>query len=429
MPVGSLPHAQRACHLELETCRTRWLSVVSHLDPKYGGLSAVVPQLASVLCRRSSRHPGGATDGAAAVRQQVELAAFCLPSEQHVPGAAASLSVSFWPTSRREWVLDRSLGQRFRARVAAVDGLHIHGLWEQSTLVAARTARACDKPYIVSAHGMLEPWALARSRSRKQIYATLFERANLEGAACLHALTQAEAEQYRSFGARGPIAVIPNGVEVPKNLNPRLFLDKFPAARNKRMVLYLGRFHQKKGIDLLVRAWSRMACNPAEACLVLAGPSEDGTRGMVEQLVHELGIADSVIFPGMLGQALKWSALAAAECFVLPSYSEGLSVAALEAMGAGLPVIVTENCNLPEVIEHNAGWQVRARVEEIAAALEACLGNSPGDNHESGRRGAALVRQRYSWSAVAAQMAELYRWVAGGPEPQGVDVQQGRRHA
>ena len=409
--------------------RSRWLSVVSHLDPKYGGLSAVVPMLAEQINRPSwpigPAEPGSSGDG----RLEVSLEAFCLPGEASSPSGCPALQVQYWPTSRKAWLLDGGLRQRWQQTVAAADGVHIHGLWEQSSLVAARAARSLAKPYLVSAHGMLEPWALARSRAKKQVYAALFERATLAGAACLHALTRAEAQNYRDFGCTQPIAIVPNGVEVSDAgsglLSPEPFLNAHPALSGKRLLLFLGRLHQKKGVELLVRAWAQVAASAPETCLVLAGPDEDGTRAVIERLVEELGLRSQVRLPGMLDAAKKWSALAASECFVLPSYSEGLSIATLEAMGAGLPVILTENCNLPEAAEAGAGWQVRAAEHELVGALAAWLGQSPAASRAMGERGRALVRSRYSWSRVASQMAALYGWVAGGPAPADVELDFG----
>ena len=390
-----------------------WLSVVTHLEPKYGGLSTVVPQLASLLSQSERFH--------------VDLEAFCLPGERYLPPTNGNVSVSYWTTSRRQWLLDRSLGKMFRRSVEQADGVHIHGLWEQSTLIAARSARALRKPYIVSAHGMLEPWALSSSRLRKQVYAALFERDNLAGAACLHALTEAEARNYRAFGGNGgkgtPIAVIPNGVNVPEALSPEPFLEAFPAARGKRLILFLGRLHPKKGLGLLTGAWGNLAPAHKDACLVLAGPADEATRVELAQFAAQPGLAGQVLLTGMLERPLAWSALAAAECFTLPSFSEGLSVAVLEAMGAGVPVVITENCNLPEVKMREAGWQIRADAGELQAALGECLRNRPEDNKAIGRRGAALVAERYSWKVVAGQMAELYTWVQGGARPRSFELQ------
>ena len=387
---------------------SRWVEVVSHIDPRYGGLSAAVPQLAEHLGH---------------LNFDVDVAAFCAPQEHFQPAALTSAQLSYWPASRRPWLQSaltpssNTLGAAFRTQLRHANGVHIHGLWEQSTMTAAAAARALRIPYIVSAHGMLEPWALAAKRRKKQIYAALIERNNVARAACLHALTLAEAQHYINFGARAPIAVIPNGIALPAHTSPDEFLTRFPHLRNRRIVLFLARLHPKKGLDLLIDAWGKVSPAFPEAQLVIAGADFENTRAAIEAEAVTRGVARSVTFTGMLAGSLKWSALAAAEGFVLPSRSEGLSVSVLEAMGMGLPVIVTEPCNMPEVLERRAGWQIQPDAAQLTSALAKLLDNTLQRNSQIGARGAELVRSRFSWSTVAAQMAELYHWVEGGPAP------------
>jgi glycosyltransferase involved in cell wall biosynthesis len=386
-----------------------WLNVVSHIDPKYGGMSTVVPELSSATAAASSRTIG--------------LTAFCSQDEYGFPERAESIEVSHWPRSRVEWLKNRSLRERFRQHVDSADGIHIHGLWEQSTAIAARTARELGKPYVVSAHGMLEPWALANKKLKKQVYAAFLERANIEGAACVHALTRAEARNFRDFGSRRPIAIIPNGVRIPHSASPDLFFEQFAGLRGKRILLYLGRIHFKKGPDLLVEAWSRLAGDWPDAHLVLAGPDFENTRIIIEKLIRDRRLEHRVLLPGMLCGDLKWSALAAAHCFILPSHSEGLSVSTLEAMGVGLPVIVTRQCNLPEVVSYGTGWQIEPDIESLVSALNECLGNSELTNREIGSRGRDLVSKQYSWPTVGKQMSELYTYVERGCLPQSFELQ------
>lgn len=386
----------------------RWLEVVSHLDPKYGGLSAAVPALGERL------HREGGFD--------VRLAAFCAPGEEFRPDGFENAELSYWPLGRKIWIKDRALRQQFEDAMRGADGVHIHGLWEQSTAIAARTARKLDVPYVISAHGMLEPWALANKRLKKMIYAALVERKNVERAACLHALTRAEAQHYIRFGATAPIVVIPNGVDIPKVKDATLFTRKFSQVEGKRIVLFMARLHVKKGVEMLLDAWSAVAKEDPDALLVVAGPDSDGMRERLESFCAERSMSDRVLFTGMLSGAMKWSALAAAECFVLPSFSEGLSVAVLEAMGMGVPVLVTEPCNMPEVEEYRTGWQIKPNVHALTKALNHVLANPPSNNALTGRLGARLVSTRYAWSTVATQMQDVYRWVQGGPMPPSVDV-------
>jgi len=388
--------------------RSRWLQVVSHLDPKYGGLSAAVPALGESIARRGDF--------------EVSLAAFCMPGEQFQPEGFHESQLSYWPASRKPWLRAGTLRRDFMNEMFNASGVHIHGLWEQSTAAAASTARKLGVPYIISAHGMLEPWALANKRLKKMLYAMLIESKNVSHATCLHALTQAEAMHFVRFGAKSPIAIIPNGVNIPAVKDATLFLRRHPELEGKRLVLFMARLHPKKGLNLLMEAWSSIANEHPDAHLVVAGPDSEGLRQKLEQYCAEAGLIDRVSFPGMLQGAMKWSALAAAELFVLPSFSEGLSVGVLEAMGMGLPVIVTEPCNMPEVEECRTGWQIKPTAVALKRALREALGNSTSRNAVIGRLGARLVANRFSWNTVARQMSEVYSWMLGGPQPRNVKL-------
>lgn len=387
---------------------SRWLTVVSHTDPRYGGLSSAVPRLGQAVARAGPF--------------QMKMAAFCAPEEQVAPAGFKQEDVTFWPISRRPWLLSSSLRRRFGEEVRQSDGVHLHGLWEASTAMGSRTARRLGKPYLVSAHGMLEPWALANKRVKKWIYAHLAEHRVVAEAACLHALTRAEAEQYRRFGARAPIAVVPNAVDVPERLCADAFFKRFPELGGKRLIVFLGRLHPKKGLDLLIDAWTQLGRGFPEAQLVVAGPDAEGTRAKLDAALTAAGMENRVTFTGMLDPTMKWSALAAAEIFVLPSYSEGLPMGVLEAMGAGVPAIVTQNCNLPEIAEYRVGWEIEANAAALSAAIQEALEQSPQQNQVTGRRGCDLVTKRYNSRHVAQAMAEVYGYVLSGIPPKTVEL-------
>ena len=389
-----------------------WLSVVSHLDPKYGGLSSAVPALASAVAGTGTC--------------EMRVAGFCQASEQYRPEVQHAVSFRYYPPSRKAWYTDRSLRQKFEREVAAAEGVHIHGLWQASTSVAASAARSRKIPYLVSAHGMLESWALANKGFKKRLYAALFERSTLNAARCLHALTDAEANDFRQFGLKNPIAVIPNGVDIPDTLSPEAFLTRFPHLRGRVLVLFLGRIHFKKGLDILADAWAEIGVRFPEAHLVLAGPDFEGTQAHIEKRFATSGLTDRVTFTGMLTGEMKWSALAAAHGFILPSYSEGLSVSVLEAMGVGLPVIVTRQCNVPEVEQHACGWTIEPRAPDVRNALENLLQASAASLQKMGQNGKRLVAERYAWPVIGRQMASLYQWMAGGPLPVELDLRPGK---
>lgn len=385
-----------------------WLHVTSHLDPKFGGIAAVVPELCAALSTQGT--------GTAAL-----LGVCCEAETAQVPEPTRGVTRTL-PCSRWGWLLPAVSRDRFTAPLAGADVVHIHGLWEEHGVSAARAARALNTPYVISAHGMLDPWALRNKRLKKAVYARLIENQNLNGAACLHALTVTEADDYRRFGARSPVAVIPNGVRVPLGVTADEFEAQFPELQDRRLVLYLGRIHYKKGLELLVRSWQRIAEQVPDAHLVLAGPDFENTRASVEREIAALGIGHRVTFTGMLSGSMKWSALAACELFVLPSYSEGLSMSVLEALGMAKPVVITRQCNVPQVAEYGCGWTIEPEAAALRDALVDALNSSSRRLQEMGRNGQLLVEQRFSWESVGARMRSVYEWILGGSQPEDVSL-------
>jgi glycosyltransferase involved in cell wall biosynthesis len=382
-----------------------WLVAGANLDPRFGGISSVVAPLCSAV-----REAGGG---------RISLASFGSPAGEPGPATGRTVRKEFpianapWLSSSRPW---RSLGQEVRS----ADGVHIHGIWQKHCALSAYLARQFRKPYLISAHGMLDGWAFGNKRWKKVIYSELIENRNLRHAACLHALTKAEAADYRKFAPKTPIAEIPNGVSIPGDTSGAFF-EEFPELKGRSIVLFLGRIHYKKGLDILCRSWVTVSRSYPDAHLVLAGPDFENTRAEIEALVDELGIRSRVTFTGMLEGPLKWSALAAATVFVLPSYSEGLSVSVLEALGMGLPVIISEQCNLPEVSMRGCGWVIQPVVNQLEAALRDGLRTSGAERERMGRRGRGLVSEKYSWPVVGVQMASVYSWMLGGPRPECVE--------
>jgi glycosyltransferase involved in cell wall biosynthesis len=389
-----------------------WLNVLAHLDPKYSGMSAAVRALASAVYD-SGKHA-------------VSLAGFCAADEDYSPFTNNHVTVTHLPNGHASWLKDTA-SQVLQNLIRESSGVHVHGLSGQSTWLAVQSARKAGKPYIASAHGMLQSWALNNRRIRKAIHGALIERSNLRHAGCLHALTHAEVKAYRDYGLQNPVAVIPNGVDIPRDIDPCAFLNEFPGLRGKRLILSLGRLHFKKGLDLLCEAWAAAARRWPDAQLVLAGSGLENTRTSVEDLVSASGIGHQVTFTGMLNSALKWSALSAADCFVLPSYSEGSRASVLEAMGVGLPVIITKECNLPEVAELGCGWVIEPNSSQLESALHECLAASTSDLAGMRANGQRLVERDYGWRVVGKHMSEVYTWMQGGPVSGNVVIHFGGR--
>ncbi len=296
------------------------------------------------------------------------------------------------------------------------DVVHNHSLWMLPNHYASAAARRHGKPAVFTAYGYLEPWALARSRWKKRIAGAWFQDADLRAAACLHVNAPGEIAALRAYGLRGPVAVVPNGV-TPGAFDPRpgdpALADLVPAVRGRRVALFLGRLHPKKGLAHLVRAWSRCARDHGDWLLVIAGP-DDGDEARIRALAGALGPPGSVAFAGALHGDARRAAYAGAECFVLPSFSEGFSQAVLEAMASRLPVLLTPGCHFPEAAAAGAAVVVEPTEEAAERGLRGLLGRTEAERRAMGARGRALVERRYAWSVVAESMRALYAWTAGG---------------
>ena len=385
----------------------RWLQVLSHLSPRYGGIASSVPRLAR------------ATE--AAGRHVCPIVGFCSQDELQDLGEAERNAMKAFPPGRMRWMVDGSLHRELREMVRAADGVHIHGLWETHCMTAAGIAQSSKRPYMVSAHGMLEQWALRRRRLKKAFYAALIEIRVMRRAACLRALSVDEVDDYRRLGLNNPIAIVPGGVNAPPEAGPELFRSTFPKLDGKRIVLFMGRIDQKKGLGMLLAAWASIMERTNDIHLMIAGP-DCGMMPSLLQMTNELRLHDSVTFAGMVTGELKWSMLATASLFVLPSYSEGFSIAVLEAMAMAVPVIVTTPCHIPEVAIHDCGWVIQPQLEQLEQALGEFMALSGEKADEKGRHGRDLARTRFHSSVVAGQMDQVYEWLQGGAEPSSVEI-------
>ena len=284
------------------------------------------------------------------------------------------------------------------------DLAHIHGLWLPLHHAAVRAARQRGIPYVVSPRGMLEPWALAHRRWKKRLAWQLYQKSDLRGAALLHATSEVEAASIRRLGLRAPIALIPNGVDVPSPLPAR-------ARGPVRRALFLSRLHPVKGLPLLIEAWSRVRPDAWE--LVLAGPDEGGYRAAIEALVRQAGLPDVVTFAGPVADADKWALYRTADLVVLPTHSENFGLVVAEALGAGVPVLTTKGAPWRELETHACGWWTDVSADAIAAALAEATQTPRADLDAMGERGRALVLDRYGWEDAALQVKSAYEWILG----------------
>ncbi len=312
--------------------------------------------------------------------------------------------------------------------IRAAEVVHFHGLWQGHTRRGARAARRSNVPYLVAAHGMAEPWALRHKALKKKVYTALVEGKNLRRASCLHALSRPEIGHLRALAPRTPIALVPNGVDLGPfdDLPPRSALEaEYPELAGKFVLLFYGRLHAKKGLDLLARAVGAARRDHPDVHVLLAG-NDDGALAPTLALAEAEGVADRVTVVGHVAGERARRVWAAADAFVLPSYSEGFSMAILEALACRLPVLATTACHFPELATAGAGIVVEPTAAGVTGGLRDLLGRSAADRRQLARAGRGLVEGRYTWDRQAARLASVYDWVAGGgPEPEAVEEAAG----
>jgi glycosyltransferase involved in cell wall biosynthesis len=300
------------------------------------------------------------------------------------------------------------LGQPLREALAGADLCHVHGIWNVPEWMATRLARDMHVPYVLSPRGMLHPAARRIGRVRKAVAWHLVERQGVAAAARLHATSEEEVEVLSGLVAPRRIALIPNGVDAG------MAAGTAPSAATRArlgvpadafMVVFIGRLHRIKRLDLLVDAFSRLRAAHASARLVVAGPDEQGCMAALAPMLAPLD--GSVRWTGPVDDREKWALLGAASALVLCSDSENFGLSVAEAMAAGVPVVVTRTCPWPDVEREACGYWVAQDARAIAEALEA-IADQPDAARAMGDRGARVARERYSWTAVGRAMADCY---------------------
>ena len=224
---------------------------------------------------------------------------------------------------------------------------------------------------------MLDPWSMRQRPFRKMAYMTWRLRRNLNNAASIHCTSEGERDLLERLHLRAPRIVEPNGVDLAEfvNLPQRgAFRNRYSGIGDRPIVLFLGRLHYKKGLDLLIPAFA--SGTSGEVMLVIAGPDGDGYQAKIERLVDLYKLNDRVLFTGMLYGRERIEALADADLFVLPSYQENFGIAVVEALSAGCPVLVSDKVNIhKQITDAGVGGMVPTRVDSLAMALTRWMGD------------------------------------------------------
>ncbi|MEK7608653.1 MAG: glycosyltransferase [Patescibacteria group bacterium] len=319
----------------------------------------------------------------------------------------------------RWWEYSHRLHRTMKATVKNFDVVHITGVFRAASFVGARTAKKNNIPYLISPRGTLmeKPLTLHHSLGKK-IYLSFFEKYNLSHAAAIHFTVPREEEEYVAAGL--PLrksVIIPNSIDgetFPKNPGDGRFRKSLHVSEKTPIVLFLGRLNWKKGFDTLIPAWKEVREKHADALLVIAGGDDEGYRTKIEDMIHDAGVRDSVVFTGMLEGEDRVAAFSESDIFILPSYSENFGMAPVEAAYFGLPVIVTDGVGIaPDIEAFKAGLVVPKEVAAVSNAITGLL-SDVGRRRNMGEAGKHLVESRFRTEAVADRFIEVYNELKDG---------------
>ena len=316
---------------------------------------------------------------------------------------------------RNDLIISLSLIHWLFNHIADYDVVHTNTVFAPIVLFTHWICKLRQIPYIMTPHGMLEPWALSYKAWKKRFYYALFEKPALQQASAIHGTATCEAKNVNSLGFKHTIFV-PNGIhrqEFETLPDPEIFYQQFPTTRNKALILFLGRIDPKKGLDLLAPAFAKVHQQFPQTHLVVAGPDSIGFLPIAERYFAQAGILESVTFTGMLSGSLKHAALAATSLYVAPSYSEGFSMSVLEGLASGVPCVITTGCNFPEAEAARAAHVVKIDADAIADALIQCL-NNPQQAKTMGACARQFIFENYTWEQSAKRLMQAYKAVIDG---------------
>ena len=294
-------------------------------------------------------------------------------------------------------------GQLRQLLDAGIDLLHLHGIWMHPSRVAAQWARATGRPYVISPHGMLDPWITARGRWKKALARLGYERASWARATTLHALTVGESRDIAREARRADALVIPNAGPA---------CGALPEAMRAPDILYLGRIHPKKNFAGLVAGWG-MANRPAGAQLHIAGWGDPAAVAELRRLLTAVGDA-SIVFHGAAFGEAKQRLLDSARFLILPSFSEGLPMVVLEAWAAATPTLMSEGCNLPEGFAAHAALRCGTTPAEIARDIEQAFALDAAAWLAMAGAARALAAGPFSAVSIARRWADAYAALLAG---------------
>jgi glycosyltransferase involved in cell wall biosynthesis len=293
------------------------------------------------------------------------------------------------------------------------DAVIIHGLWQYHGFAVWRALHGSDVPYFMYFHGMLDPWFKHRypfKHLKKWLYWPWADyRVSRDAKAVLFTASEEARLAAKSFWLyRVKPSVVGYGLALDGHAESGRaedFQRAFPETNGKRIVLFLGRIHPKKGCDLLVEAFAKLASTDPTLHLVMAGPDQTGLMAGLKTLAAHCGITDRVTWTGMLQGDIKWGSLRAAEVFSLPSHQENFGIAVAEALAVGLPVLISDRVNIwREIVDDGAGLADSDTLTGTIATLDRWLALAPEQRLLMRQRAEQCYQNRFRIDAAARRV-------------------------
>lgn len=312
-----------------------------------------------------------------------------------------------------KWRYAPSIRSALEQVMPQADIVHLNDIWLYPEVVSSLAALKHKVPYVVSVRGLLHPKALNYNEFRKMLFYRLFGKNVLEKAAMIHVQSENELEAVRLIGLSNPATIIPNGVlkATIDNLPEAMSLESlYPETKGKLKIVYLGRIHPSKGLDILADSLKLILQKGLDVSLIIAGAGEAKHVQWFSSIINNAGLESNVIFTGHLQESDKLSLLLACDIFVMPSLFEAFSNSVLEAMMCGLPVIITSCCNFPEVKYCQAGIVIEPDYHQLSDAIIE-LAENPTLREQMGVNARALLARKYTWDVIAGEFINMYRVV------------------
>lgn len=312
-----------------------------------------------------------------------------------------------------EWRLPPRFGfsPHLRAQLAhaalSADIVHNHSLWSYPNMAAGMACQP-GKTLVTSPRGTLAPAARQRSRWKKQLFAPL-QRPAIERATCLHATSTMELQDIRAADLRQPVIVLPNGIDVP----PLDSSDRISSER--RRLLFLGRIHPIKGIEMLLESWQALQAQHPEWDLTIAGKGDAAYVATLQRLAADLHLK-RVEFSGAIYGEAKHALFRSAEIFVLPTHTENFGMAVAEALVREIPVLTTRGAPWQGLATTGSGWWIERNLDDLTDSLDTAMHKTRAELSDMGTRGREWMNRDFAWPAIAAAMADSYRWLTKGGE-------------